>query len=112
MRGAGVSTGSTERCDHFLTQDKNCGPALRSNRSHTNGIESFWSLLKRAHKGRFHKMSPKHLQRYVTEFARKHNVRAEDTETQMTALTHGLIGKRLTYRNLIAPNGLPSGARS
>ena len=37
---------------------------------HTNGIESFWSMLKRAHKGTFHKMSPKHMQRYVNEFAR------------------------------------------
>ena len=33
--------------------------------AHTNGIESFWSRLKRAHDGTFHKMSPKHLQRYV-----------------------------------------------
>ena len=32
--------------------------------AHTNGIESFWSMLKRAHKGTFHKISPKHLNRY------------------------------------------------
>ena len=32
---------------------------------HTNGVESFWSMLKRAHKGTFHKLSPKHLDRYV-----------------------------------------------
>ena len=32
---------------------------------HTNGVESFWSTLKRAHKGTFHKLSPKHLDRYV-----------------------------------------------
>ena len=37
--------------------------------AHTNGIESFWSMLKRAHKGTFHKISPKHLDRYVEEFA-------------------------------------------
>ena len=42
---------------------------------HTNGIESFWSMLKRAHKGTFHKISPKHLDRYVQEFAGKHNIR-------------------------------------
>lgn len=34
--------------------------------AHTNGMESFWFVLKRAHKGVFHKISPKHLQRYVT----------------------------------------------
>ena len=33
--------------------------------AHTNGIESFWSMLKRAHQGTFHKISPKHLDRYV-----------------------------------------------
>ena len=49
----------------------------------TQGIESFWSMLKRAHKGTFHKISPKHLDRYVTEFAGKHNVREADTLNQM-----------------------------
>ena len=83
-----------------------------SNQAHTNGIESFWSALKRAHKGTFHKLSPKHLQRYVTEFAGKHNVRESDTQAQMIALAVGLVGKRLLYRDLIAKNGLPSGAHS
>ena len=36
-----------------------------SGMAHTYGIESFWSMLKRAHKGTFHKLSPKHLDRYV-----------------------------------------------
>ena len=80
--------------------------------AHTNGIESFWAVLKRAHKGVFHKISPKHLQRYVTEFAGKHNVRDLDTMAQMTALVAGLVGKRLMRRDLIADNGLSSGARS
>ena len=35
---------------------------------HTNGVESFWSMFKRAKKGTFHKLSPKHLNRYVQEF--------------------------------------------
>ena len=47
--------------------------------AHTNGIESFWSMLKRAHKGVYHKISPKHLQRYVDEFAGRHGVRERDT---------------------------------
>ena len=80
--------------------------------AHTNGVESFWATLKRAHKGVFHKMSPKHLNRYVQEFAGKHNLRDEGTAVQMAAVAAGLVGKRLMYRQLIADNGLDSGARS
>lgn len=80
--------------------------------AHTNGIESFWAVLKRAHNGVFHKVSAKHLNRYVTEFAGKHNVREADALAQMTILAAGLAGKRLLRRDLVADNGLPSGARS
>ena len=69
-------------------------------------------MLKRAHTGTFHKLSPKHLQRYVNEFAGKHNVRNADTLAQMTVAAARLLGKQLLYRDLIAPNGLASGARS
>ena len=79
---------------------------------HTNGVESFWSMLKRAHKGTFHKLSPKHLDRYVQEFAGRHNVREMDTEAQLVSLAFGMQGTRLSYEELIAPNGLASGARS
>ncbi len=78
----------------------------------TNGIESFWSVLKRAHKGVYHKFSAKHLHRYVADFAGKHGVRGRDTADQMAALAAGMAGKRLTYKALIADNGLPSGTRS
>ena len=80
--------------------------------AHVNGVESFWSMLKRAHKGTFHKMSPKHLDRYVTEFAGKHNLRESDTEDQLVTVAQRMDGKRLRYKDLIAPNGLDSGARS
>ena len=79
---------------------------------HTNGVESFWSMLKRAHKGIYHKMSPKHLDRYVQEFAGRHNLRDADTITQMGLVVRGLEGKRLTYAALKQPNGLASGARA
>ena len=80
--------------------------------AHTNGIESFWAALERAHKGTFHKMSPKHLDRYVKEFAGKKNFRESDTLDQMSATVVGLMGRELPYRKLIADNGLSSGARS
>ena len=78
--------------------------------THTNGIESFWSMLKRAHDGTFHKMSPKHLQRYVSEFAGKHNQRGSDTLIQMRDTVARFVGRRLLRRDLIADNGLPSGS--
>ena len=81
-------------------------------KAHTNGVESFWSMLKRAHTGTFHKLSPKHLNRYVQEFAGKHNLREFDTLNQMKAVVRRLAGKSLTYRALTADNGLSSGARS
>ena len=77
----------------------------------TNGVESFWSMLKRAHKGTFHKISPKHLNRYVQEFAGKHNFRESGTLTQMRDTVARLVGHRLLYQDLIAANGLPSHAR-
>ena len=69
---------------------------------HTNGVESFWSMLKRAHKGTFHRLSAKHLQRYVSEFAGRHNIRDLDTIDQMQDVVAGLVGRRLLYRDLIA----------
>ena len=80
--------------------------------AHVNGIESFWSLLKRAYTGTFHKLSPKHLDRYVQEFAGKHNIRESDTRDQMRDTVRRLVGHDLPYRVLIAENGLESGARS
>ncbi len=78
---------------------------------HTNGMESFWSMLKRAHTGTFHKLSPKHLNRYVQEFASKNDIRDSGTLAQMRDTVGRLVGRNLLYRDLISDNGLPSGAR-
>ena len=70
--------------------------------AHVNGMESFWSLLKRGYHGTYHHWSPKHLDRYVREFAGRNNMRDLDTIDQMSTLARGMVGKRLTYRKLIA----------
>ena len=70
--------------------------------AHTNGIESHWAMLKRGYHGTYHKMSAKHLQRYVNEFAGRHNTRTEDTRDQMAAVVTGVVGRRLMYKDLIA----------
>ena len=46
------------------------------------------------------------------EFQSRHNDRESDTIDQMGNLVRGMARKRLTYKALIAPNGLDSGARS
>ena len=69
--------------------------------AHTNGMESFWSLLDRGYGGTHHHISAKHLPRYVNEFAGRHNIRNMDTADMMVALARGMVGKRLTYGDLI-----------
>ena len=68
---------------------------------HTNGIESFWATLKRAHKGTFHRLSPKHLHRYVDEFVGRHNMRSMDTLDQMRMIVLSMDGARLRYQDLV-----------
>ena len=70
--------------------------------AHTNGMESFWSMMKRGYAGVYHQMSPKHLHRYVSEFEGRHNARPMDTADQMLELVRGGVGKRMQYAELIA----------
>ena len=71
--------------------------------AHTNGMESFWSMLQRGYIGVYHKMSAKHLHRYVTEFSGRHNSRPPDTAAQMAKMVRGTVGKRLRYIDLAGP---------
>ena len=71
-------------------------------KAHTNGIESFWSMLKRGYYGVYHQMIKKHLNRYVSEFSGRQNVRNRDTIDQMASIVENMEGKRLRYQDLIA----------
>ena len=70
--------------------------------AHTNGMESFWAMMKRGFTGTYHKISPKHLHRYVDEFQGRHNSRPIDTQAQMAEVVRGADGKRLRYVDLVA----------
>jgi transposase-like protein len=63
---------------------------------HTNGIENFWSLLKRTIHGTYVSVEPFHLFRYLDEQAFRFNSRVMNGERFVVALK-GIIGKRLTY---------------
>jgi transposase-like protein len=67
---------------------------------HTNGIENFWSLLKRGLKGTYINVEPFHLFRYLDEQAfRFNNRKATDGERFVEALS-SVVGKRVTYKEL------------
>ena len=86
---------------HHEAVNHSVGEYVRG-QAHTNGIESFWALLKRGYHGTFHHISPKHLHRYVNEFAARHNMRTRDTIDMMAETVMRMDGKRLTYRELVA----------
>lgn len=69
---------------------------------HTNGIENFWSLFKRCIHGTYISVSPKHLERYVTEEVFRFNSREHNDSERFKLAAGCLTGKRLTYKRLIA----------
>jgi transposase-like protein len=71
---------------------------------HTNGIENFWSLLKRGLRGTYVAVEPFHLDRYIDEQAWRFNNRKDETNTRKLSdmerfnnALSGIAGKRLTY---------------
>lgn len=69
---------------------------------HTNSVESFWALLKRAHYGIFHVISAKHLDRYLAEFEARWGMNKMSGPERVDALLKSTSGLRLAYSRLIA----------
>jgi transposase-like protein len=71
-------------------------------RVHTNGLENFWSLLKRGLRGTYVAVEPFHLERYVDEqvFRFNHRKNMKDADRFTLAMSQ-VSGKRLTYSELI-----------
>jgi len=75
---------------------------------HTNGMENFWSLLKRTIKGTYVSVDPIHLWRYLDEQARRFNERTATDGQRFVSVLRDIIGKRLTYDGLISADTLPA----
>src|SRR5229473_570271 len=67
---------------------------------HTNGIENFWSLLKRGLKGTYVSVEPFHLFRYLDEQSFRFNNRKLRDAERFDEAVRGIIGKRLTFDEL------------
>lgn len=70
--------------------------------AHTNGLESFWAIVKRSYHGTFHQLSRRHLGRYLAEFGWRYNTRGNRVIERMAWVARGMEGKRLRYRDLVA----------
>lgn len=68
---------------------------------HTNGLENFWSLLKRGIQGTYVSVEPFHLFRYLDEQAFRFNSRQEKDGTRFEKAVESIQGKRLSYGSLI-----------
>ncbi|HEV2331070.1 MAG TPA: IS1595 family transposase [Verrucomicrobiae bacterium] len=79
---------------------------------HTNGLENFWSLLKRTIRGTYVSIEPFHLFRYLDEQAFRFNERENTDSGRFLRGIVGIIGKRLEYAKLIggdmSADGLPA----
>ncbi len=73
---------------------------------HTNGLENFWSLLKRALHGTYVNVEPFHLFRYLDEQAFRFNERKENDGGRFVKALRGITGKGLRYAKLIGGDGI------
>ena len=87
--------------DEYVSYDKDLNPTI-----HVNGIESLWSLVKRAYKGVYHYWSPQHLERYGAEFAYRDSVGPVNDFEAIRDVIKLLFDRTMTYRQLVDDNWL------
>lgn len=94
--------------DHRIVNHAEC--YVKDN-VHTNGLENFWSLLKRSLKGTYVSVEPFHLFRYLSEQVFRFNERKDNDHGRFLKAAAGLVGRRLTYKELIGDETVPPGIR-
>ncbi len=104
--GASVYTDELQSYDHlsvyYRHQVINHAEAYVRGNVHTNGLENFWSLLKRSIHGTYVNVEPFHLFRYLDEHAFRFNTRKATDAERFDLLAGFLASRRLTYGQLIA----------
>src|SRR5258707_1479088 len=73
-------------------------------KAHTNTVEGFFSIFKRGMRGIYQHCDERHLHRYLAEFDFRYSNRVAlgvSDEERTDRLIHGIVGKRLTYRETI-----------
>lgn len=113
-----VTPGSTLYTDEWrayqgLAQDYvheviNHGEEYVRGRVSTNGIENFWSLLKRVIYGTHHSVQPFHLDRYLAENVARFNARSVPDDVSFTRTASRVLGRRITYRQLTGKEPMPA----
>ena len=68
---------------------------------YTNGIESFWAIIKRGYKGVYHKWSKKHLSRYINEYVARFNMRKLNAIDRIKISIINGFDRYLSYKELI-----------
>ncbi len=87
--------------DEYLHKVIDHAECYAKGRIHTNGLENFWSLLKRGLKGTYVSVEPFHLFRYLDEQAFRFNERKDDDKGRFLKAIASFAGKRLMYSKLI-----------
>lgn len=87
--------------DEYTHQVINHSIEYVRNNVHTNGIENFWSLLKRTIKGTYVSVEPFHLERYLAEQVFRFNERKLNDKERFLGVLNSISGKRLTYQELL-----------
>ena len=109
-KGSIVFTDESKAYNSLINKDFEHGTVNHSVKEYvkgmvsTNGIESVWAVIKRGYNGVYHNWSKKHIRRYVDEFSFRLNEGncAVDTENRLASLFARMVGKRITYKELVA----------
>jgi transposase-like protein len=96
-------------CDEYTHETVDHAVSYVRGNVHTNGLENFWSLLKRTIRGTYVNVEPFHLFRYLAEQAFRFNERKDTDQGRFMKAIAGFIGKRLTWAKLTGDaDGLPA----